>query len=108
MIELTNENFTKVIKGYEKLLVNFHSPLCPFSKRLMPEFKEASEKFSIGKVDVSKNDKLKQYFDIIATPDYRWIVKGESVELPIFEQFGAGVDSNYQIDSDYIKEWLSS
>jgi len=88
MLELTDQNFEKeVLKSKELVLVDFWSPTCPSCIMLAPVIdkiaKEFKNKAEVGKLDVYKNPKIADQYQITSIPTIIIFKDGEIKEKMI-------------------------
>lgn len=84
VVDLTPENFDKVIDGSKPALVEFFAPWCGHCKKLAPEFEIVAEAFAkqgviIAKVDADQHKELGSRFEIQGFPTLKWFPQGSTV-----------------------------
>ena len=86
-LELTNDNFNKVVKEFEGLvLIDFWAAWCgpcqmiaPVIEELSKEFK-GNEKVKICKLNVDDNQELAQEYGVMSIPVLKFFKGGEAVD----------------------------
>jgi len=79
---LTSKSFDEFVKG-GKSVIDFYADWCNPCKILSPIVEELSGKLKdmkFGKVDVDKEDKLAQRFQIMSVPSLLFFKSGEQVD----------------------------
>ena len=85
VIILTDSTFDKAIETYEYLLVLFYEPWCEHCKTFYREYQNSArilskEKLYLFKVDISKEKKLAEKFQIQALPALKLFTKEKVIE----------------------------
>ena len=85
VIVLTDQNFEEALNTYNPLLVDFYASYCKHCLELTPRFANAAKTLRneekpvyLAKVEISKNPKLKERFNIEGIPDIRFFRQGET------------------------------
>jgi len=83
VVDLTPENFDKIIDGSKGAFVEFFAPWCGHCKSLAPEYEIVGEAFSridnvvVAKVDADAHKELGGRFEVHGYPTLKWFPKGE-------------------------------
>jgi protein disulfide-isomerase A6 len=84
VVDLTPENFDKVVDGSKGVFVEFFAPWCGHCKSLAPEYEIVGEAFAkeasvvIAKVDADAHRDLGSRFDVHGFPTLKWFPKGST------------------------------
>jgi protein disulfide-isomerase A6 len=94
VVDLTPDNFDKVVDGSKGVFVEFFAPWCGHCKKLAPDWEilagsfEGSKDVVIGKVDADAHKELGSRFDVHGYPTLKWFPKGETTP----EEYEGGRD----------------
>jgi protein disulfide-isomerase A6 len=94
VVELTPDNFDKVVDGSKGAFVEFFAPWCGHCKKLAPDWDTLGESFAhskdvvIGKVDADAHKELGSRFDVHGYPTLKWFPKGSTTP----EEYNGGRD----------------
>ena len=83
-IELTLENFDKVIQENERVIVDVWAEWCAPCKVMSPIFEELAEEYSeivFAELDADKNMKIVEKYRIRGIPAYLFFKRGELVDM---------------------------
>ncbi|ORZ38897.1 thioredoxin-like protein [Catenaria anguillulae PL171] len=83
VVDLTPDNFDKVVDGSKHVLVEFYAPWCGHCKSLAPTYEElgtaykhAANQVVIAKVDADAHKELGTRFGVQGFPTLKWFAKG--------------------------------
>lgn len=94
VVDLTPDNFDKVIDGSKGAFVEFFAPWCGHCKKLAPDWEILAGSFSgskdvvIAKVDADAHRELGSRFDVHGYPTLKWFPKGSTTP----EEYEGGRD----------------
>jgi len=93
VVDLTPENFDKVVDGSKGAFVEFFAPWCGHCKKLAPDWDTLGASFEgkdvvIGKVDADAHKELGSRFDVHGYPTLKWFPKGSTTP----EEYNGGRD----------------
>jgi len=91
VVDLTPDNFDKVVDGSKAVFVEFFAPWCGHCKNLAPEYEVVGESFSkessvvIAKVDADAHKDLGGRFEVHGFPTLKFFPKGGSTTPENYE-----------------------
>jgi protein disulfide-isomerase A6 len=83
VVDLTPENFDKIVDGSKGVFVEFFAPWCGHCKTLAPEYEIVGDAFSkidnvvVAKVDADAHKELGGRFEVHGYPTLKWFPKGD-------------------------------
>jgi len=84
VVDLTPDNFDKIIDGSKGAFVEFFAPWCGHCKKLAPDWEvlagafEGNKDVVIAKVDADAHKELGSRFDVHGYPTLKWFPKGST------------------------------
>lgn len=96
VVDLTPENFDKLVDGSRPAFVEFFAPWCGHCKKLAPEYEIVGEAFAktdvlIAKVDADQHRELGNRFDIHGFPTLKFFPKGKK-DSPVKYESGRSAE----------------
>jgi len=85
ILQMSQDNFTKIAKTKDLMLVYFYAPWCKHCKQLEPEMEGAAAELegwgvSVGKVDGTKEKELADQYNVAGWPTLKMFRKGRPYE----------------------------
>lgn len=80
---LTEKNFDDVINGEKPVLVDFWAPWCGPCQMMTPiveEIAKETKEVTVGKVNIDKNPKLAEKYNVMGVPTFLLFKEGKVVD----------------------------
>jgi thioredoxin 1 len=83
MVVLNEDNFDQVIKGYDKVLVDFYADWCGPCRALAPILDKIATQYAVVKVDIQNSPELASRFNVSSIPTLILFEKGQPIVVKI-------------------------